>query len=344
MRKSRFLVVLTILLVSLSSCNLSSNKSKGQNQSMLFTSGGRTSEVLIVMADQNWKMSAGDTIRATLGVVPDWTAQAEPEYRLSHIAKAQYGSMYKKFRNILIIEFDTSIKNAKMRIKRNKWARPQYIVRITSPNLKSFLDIYSKNYTKIKAYFHANELARIADVYKRSQVRTISKKMNEKFSFKMAFPKGFYIAMNKADFMWLRRPTSLIEEGVLIFSYPYSDTSDFNYNRIIQLRDSLTKAYIPGPVDSSYMKVSNFFPPYYRNVIFKGNYATELRSLWDVKGYAMGGPFMSYSFVDTIANRMIMIDGYIKAPRKSKRDLMLHIEAIFSTFEFVNTPEATKKD
>jgi hypothetical protein len=42
--------------------------------------------------------------------------------------------------------------------------------------------------------------------------------------------------------------------------------------------------------------------------------------------------------VDTIANRMVMIDGYIKAPRKEKRDLMLHIEAIFGSFEFVNSP------
>jgi hypothetical protein len=62
-----------------------------------------------------------------------------------------------------------------------------------------------------------------------------------------------------------------------------------------------------------------------------------------VKGYAMGGPYMSYTFVDTIANRMVMIDGYIKAPRKAKRDLMLHIDAIFSTFEFINTAE-DKKD
>jgi len=337
MRKIGLLGLAVVFMVFFSACD-SKNKKNKSDQSMLFTSGGRTSEVLVVMADQNWKMTPGDTIRATIGVVPDWTAQAEPEYRISHINKAQYGNMYLKFRNILVVKFDKSIHKSSVKVKHNVWAKPQTIVTITSPNIKSFLKAYSETYEQIKEYFHQNELHRIADVYKRSQERTISKRLIEKYSFKMALPKGFYIALDKADFMWLRRPTTEIEEGVLIYSYPYTDTSLFNYQHIINLRDSLTKLYIPGPVDSSYMKVSTFFPPYHRTTFFKGNYATELRSLWDVKGYAMGGPFMSYTFVDTIANRMIMLDGYIKAPRKAKRDLMLHIEAIFDTFEFVNSP------
>ena len=344
MKRYGLFVVVVMMIITMVSCE-GNNKTtkKDDSQSMLYTSGGRTSEVLVVMADQNWEKSAGDTIRATLGGVPDWTAQAEPEYRLAHIAKAQYGSMYKKFRNILIVEFDKSLKKSKVSVQHNVVARPQTIVRIQSPNLKSFLTAYTNTYEQIKAFYHSNELKRIADVYKRSQDRTITKKLIEKLSFKMAFPEGFYIALDKADFMWLRRPTSAVEEGVMIYTYPYSDTSDFNYKRIIALRDSLTKVYIPGPVDSSYMKVSSFFPPYHISTSFKGNYATEIRSLWDVKGYAMGGPYMSYTFVDTIANRMVMIDGYIKAPRKAKRDLMLHIDAIFSTFEFVNASE-DKKD
>ncbi|MCK5856242.1 MAG: DUF4837 family protein [Bacteroidales bacterium] len=343
MKNIEIIVVVLMLFFTMASCDREKNSSKkNASQSMLFTSGGRTSEVLVVMADQNWKMSAGDTIRATIGVVPDWTAQAEPEYRLAHISKAQYGSMYTKFRNILIVEFDKSLKKSKVSVQYNVVARPQTIVKIKSPSLSSFLTAYTNTYKQIKSFFHANELSRIADVYKRSQNRVISKRLIEKMAFKMAFPEGFYIATDKADFMWLRRPTSLVEEGVMIYTYPYSDTSDFNYQHIIQLRDSLTRLYIPGPVDDSFMKVSSFFPPYHIKTSFKGNYTTEIRSLWDVKGYAMGGPYMSYTFVDTIANRMIMIDGYIKAPRKAKRDLMLHIEAIFSTFEFVNTPEKNK--
>lgn len=330
-------VVFAIFLIAL--INSCGTKNKKSQQSMLFTSGGRTSEVLVVMADQNWKKSAGDTIRHTIGEVPPWMAQREAEYRVAQIAKHQFGPVFQKFRNILIVEFKPSLKKVKISVRHNVWARPQTIVKIQSPDLNSFLSAYTNYFPQIKAYFHKNELSRIADAYRGMEVKPISKRISQKFSFKMIFPKGFEIATDELDFMWLRHPTLDVEEGVMIYTYPYSDTSNFNYQNIIQLRDSITKKYIPGPVNGSYMKVSSFFPPAVYTKKFKGNYSTEIRSLWDVHGYAMGGPFISYTFVDTLANRMIVLDGYIKAPGKEKRDLMLHIEAIFSSFQFVNGVE-----
>jgi hypothetical protein len=337
MSKIGFLVVVVLFVGMFSSCDSKDGKSK---QGMLFTSGGRPSEVLVVMPKQNWKMTVGDTIRNTLGETPLWMAQNEPEYRLSQIEKSQFGKIFQKFRNILIVEFDESLTKTKITVQQNVHARPQTIVKIQSPNLNSFLTAYTHTYKQIKTYYHKNELLRISEAYKKMEVKKISKKMREKYSFKMVLPEGFFIAVDKKDFMWLRRPTREVEEGILIYSYPYTDTSDFNYHRIITLRDSLTKIYIPGPVDGSYMKVSSFFPPVHNTLKFKGNYATEIRSLWDVHGYAMGGPFMSYSFVDTIAGRMIMIDGFVKAPRKPKRDLMLRIEAMLTSFEFINSGDA----
>jgi len=328
-------IISLIIIIILSSCG-GKGKSKKSQQSMLFTSGGRTSEVLVVMNDQNWKRIAGDTIRSTLGVVPDWEAVPEPEYMISHINKVQFGSVYQKFRNILIVEFNPKFKKPKVIVKHDVWAKPQTVVDIKVGDMQSFLRVYSETYQQIKDFYHENELKRIANAYRGLKVKKVSKALIDKFSINMVFPKGFYVATKGADFMWIRRPTRDIEEGVFIYTYPYTDTSNFNYHNILSIRDSITKKYVPGPVDSSYMKVSSVFPPVHKRTEFKGNYATEIRSWWDVHGYAMGGPFISYTFVDTIANRMMCIDGYIKAPRKDKRDLMLHIEAIFSTFEFVN--------
>lgn len=339
MKKISLLVLVVLSLGMISSCDSNTKDNKKPRQSMLYTSGGRPSEVLIVMAEQNWKMSAGDTIRNTLGEVAPWMAQNEPEYRLAQIDKFQFGIVYKKFRNILIVKFDKSYKKSKVKVKHNVWSRPQTVVTITSPNIGSFITAYGNTYEQIKEYYHKNELYRVVDAYERINVKSISKRMQEKFSFKMVVPKGYSIVSDKADFMRIVRLSRDMEEGLLIYTFPYSDTSDFNYHNIIALRDSLTKIYIPGPVDSSYMKVSSFFPPAVYTVKFNGNYATEIRSLWDVHGYALGGPYMSYTFVDTIANRMVMIDGYIQAPRKEKRDIMLRIEAILGSFEFVNETE-----
>jgi hypothetical protein len=342
MKRFGYLLIFLALIGGMSACNNVSEKAEKKEKNILTTSGGRTSEVLVVMGDQNWKKTAGDTIRATLSEVPAWLAAPEPEYRISQINKSQFGTVYKKFRNILIVQFKPELKKAKITFVRNKWAKPQIIATIQAPDLQSFLDIYTENLQRIKDYYHNNELFRIAEAYKGMEEKGVTDKLIKKFSIKMVFPRGFYVATEGADFMWIRRPTAEVEEGVMIYTYPYSDTADFNYHKIIAIRDSITRKYIPGPVDSSFMRVSRVFPPVVSKVLFKGNYATELRSWWDVKGYAMGGPFISYTFVDTVANRMICLDGYIKAPNKDKRDLLLHIEAIFSTFEFVNNTDAKK--
>ncbi len=336
MSRIGILIIFIAITTLISSCD---SKSTKPSKNILFTAGGRTSEVLVVMNNENWKSIAGDTVRNTLGAVPDWQAVAEADFMLAHINKVQFGAVYQKFHNILIVEFKPEVKSPKISVKHNVWARPQTVIRIKVPNMSSFLDIYSKNSNQIQKLFHRNELKRIAGAYKGSEVLELTKKLKEKFSIKMVFPKGFFAASDGADFLWLRRPTRDVEEGIMIYTYPYTDTSNFNYHKIITIRDSITKKYIPGPVDGSYMKISSVFPPMVTTTEFKNNYSTELRSWWDVQGYAMGGPFISYSFVDTIANRMMCIDGYIKAPRKDKRDLILHIEAIFSTFEFVNESE-----
>jgi hypothetical protein len=42
----------------------------------------------------------------------------------------------------------------------------------------------------------------------------------------------------------------------------------------------------------------------------------------------MGGPFVSYTFVDEKRNRVVTLDGYVYAPNAPKRDLMIQLESI----------------
>ncbi len=72
-----------------------------------------------------------------------------------------------------------------------------------------------------------------------------------------------------------------------------------------------------------------------KEVNFKDMYAVEIRGLWDVYNDFMGGPFLSYTFVDEIRNKVITIDSYVYAPKGQKRIFMKEMEAILYSFEFV---------
>ena len=336
--KNIFLIL--VLALSLWSCS-DSNKSKSAS-SIIYTSGGRTSEVLVVVSNGLWNSALGDSVRKSLEQVPGWLARNEPEYIVTQIPAKAFGSIYQKQRNILFIK-KAEVKKPKIKFQKDMFARPQTVVTIKGNSTDQLIQAFDLYKERIRKSFHDNEVTRIARAYKGLEVKTISNKLDQKFGFHMSFPKGFYVANDKADFIWLRRPTSEVEEGVFIYTRPYTDTSCFTMQAMIDARNEITKLYVPGPVDNSYMKVSNVFPPMQFTTKFKGVYASQLRSLWDVHGYAMGGPFVSYTFVDEAANRLITIDGYIKAPKKEKRDLLLHIEAIFNSFAYTSQKDSKKQ-
>ncbi len=335
---NRFLKGLALFIVivfTIISCKNNPNDPE-KSTSILYTSGGRTSEILIVISERLWKSPLGDSIKASLLSTPLWSARTESEYIITHIPYKAFGDIYQKQRNIIFIK-KADIPKPRIELRNNVYARPQSLISIRAKNVEELTNTFVKFQNRIKSTFHKNELIRIKNAYKGLEVKSLTNKLDKKFGFHLICPKGFYMAKDAADFAWLRRPTPDVEEGILIYTRPYTDTSDFSLNSIIDNRNQITKKYIPGPVDGSFMKTSSFFPPYYKLTEFKGSYAALLRSLWDVKGYPMGGPFISYTFVDKQANRLITLDGYIKAPKKDKRDLMLHVEAIINSFEYTKT-------
>lgn len=330
-RKIALSLILSVLVL-ISSC-LKDSKQTKSTKNLLYTSGGRTSEVLIVISNDLWKTSLGDTLIYSLQSVPLWLSRAEPEYEISHIPLSSFGAVYQKQRNIMIFK-KAELKEPKIEVRHNLFSTPQTVITIKANSVQGFTDTYLKYQNQIKEFFHKNEVNRIAKAYKNIDLKSISGKLEKQFGFSLSFPEGFYIADQKANFAWIRRPAGDIEEGVFIFIKPYTDTASFGMQAIINYRNEMTSKFVPGPVKGSYMKVSDYFPPLKRMVDFKGNYASQLRSFWDVEGYPMGGPFISYTFVDTIANRLITLDGYIKAPKEEKRDLILHLEALLVSFQF----------
>lgn len=310
----------------------SCNEDKSSN-SIIYTSGGKTSEVLVVMSDEVWKSQLGDTIQSVLKEVKPWFAQEEPAFDLFHIQIEAFIDVYQKYHNILIVRINPDLEKNIIKAKSDVYAKPQTVVEIKAKTSKEAMQIFLEHGSQIMDLYHENELSRIGEAYKGLEVDSIGDKLLEKFGFKLVIPRGFYMAVNKADFAWLRKVTPDIEEGILIYTQPYNSTSDFDPDTIISRRNQLTRLFVPGPLDSTWMKVSSVFPPFSAETTFKGNYAELVRSWWDVQNFPMGGPFLSYTFVDTVANRLITLDGFIKAPKKNKRDLLLHVETIINSFQ-----------
>ncbi len=185
----------------------------------------------------------------------------------------------------------------------------------------------------IKATFDETEKTRINQAFKAIEEKSTGTEVRKIFNFSMVFPNEFKIAKKTKNFAWIRQESKEYSQGIMIYTYPYSDKKQLNSQYIIALRNSLTKQYIPGPTDGSYMTTEKEFAPVSKEINFSGLYAVEIRGLWKLIGDFMGGPFINYTFVDEKNNRIIMLDGYLYSPKKPKRDLLKQIEAIIYTYK-----------
>ena len=304
------------------------------------TSSGKTAEMIVVTnSDTIWEGKAGDTIRAFFKQDYEVLPQPEPLFEMSYISMKKFNNtkMFQSHHNIFIVDIDPNVKESVIKVRKDVWASPQYVINITSPSNEDFITFFNEKKKTVLATLMESEYARLINIYKGFRDRDIINSLRENFKLSMEVPSGFYIAKEFADFAWIRKETKHNSQALMIYTYDFVDTMTFDPSRIISFRNALTEEYIPGPSEGSYMVVAREYSPVISERIdFNGMFAVRTKGLWRLEGDFMGGPFVNYTFVDEKRNKVITIDGYVYAPNKPKRDLMIQTEAIIHSLKLVD--------
>ena len=91
----------------------------------------------------------------------------------------------------------------------------------------------------------------------------------------------------------------------------------------------MTKNYIPGAIRGAYPILSTIYEyPEYREITIKSKKGIEMRGLWESVGDNMGGPFYSFSFINSDQTAVVTVDGFVYAPEEYKRDYLREVESI----------------
>jgi len=317
-KKSIYFLFVTLILAS-----CSESKSKGPN------STGRGSEIIVVCSKPAWKSAVGDSIRALLMQDMPGLPEAEPEYTLINVSEKDFSTFLQTHRNVLVIDIKASNRKSKVETLRNVWAHPQRVIKVKAGSDTAFFNLFAKHSEAIKELFNQNERARFRELNSLSRNYAVEKILAEDFGINMVISKDFYLAKKMTDFVWLRSEATTMSLGLMIYTYPYKDTAQMNPAAILAARDRYTKLYVPGPLEGSYMTTEReFYQPVSRKILFKNMFAIETRGLWKTFGDFMGGPFVNYAIVDAPRQRIIVFDGYVYYPNKSKRNYVRQLESI----------------
>jgi hypothetical protein len=304
-------------------------------------STGKTNEILIVTNNQKqWESPVGETIREFFEQDMIGLPQPEAIFYLFNIPESAMNKIFRRIHNIFIVDINPDITKPLIEIKRNLWARPQMVIKITAPDEGIFISLFLEHRERFLKLYNDLEIQRTNEYFSMAKSVSLTRKLKNKFGLSLDIPGGFAIAYEDKDFIWLRQTLHKAKQdaelGIMVYTYNYNNTSAFSPENIITVRDSITKRHVPGPTKGSFMAVSDqFFPPVFtRTSDFTTDFAVETRGLWKVVNDFMGGPFISYTFVDPEHERVITLDGYVYNPNGLKRNFVRQLEAIFNTLKF----------
>ncbi len=113
---------------------------------------------------------------------------------------------------------------------------------------------------------------------------------------------------------------------------PYENKSQLTKEGLKEIRNMLGREYVSTTLDSSFMKVNDRDLPLFVSVTeINGHYALEGRGIWEMENDFLGGPFVSYLINDEANKQLVMVDGFVLAPGRKKRELMEELVQVLQT-------------
>ena len=339
-RQTINLLGIVLMMLVLSSCG---GDGKGGGKS-LFTpvSSGRPYEMLVVIDKGMWERPAGRALFNVLDQDVPGLPQPERSFRISNVGPDRFERGFRIFRNIIDVDIQPIYTQAKLKYSRDSYSSPQMIMTIQAPDEKSFEEFVQKNGQVIIDFFTKAEMNRQIALLKKEHSEVVSTKVNSMFGCDVWVPAEMDRYKEGKDFLWASsdKPSSDVSINFVIYSYPYRDKNTFTKDFFVHKRDSVMKINIPGSLEGQYVATEADYVDV-KDFSVKGEYAFEARGLWYMENDMMGGPFVSHARVDRPNGRVVVVEAFVYAPEKKKRDLMRQMEAALYT---LNLPQEQQID
>ncbi len=326
--KSAVLLLLSALV--LTACN---RKPKDREQ-YLPNITGNAGEVLVVINKGYWEGELGSTLREILAGEYPFLPQREAVFKLFNATPGGFTGSYLLHRNIVIVNVSPEVDTTGIRMTRNSWAKPQVIVTVSATTPEEASELISDNRELIVNTIEQAERDRLIASSKKYEDKEVRMAVTENIGGSPYFPTGFTMKKNTPEFMWISQETTYVNQGILIFKFPYTDSSQLTPEYLKNKLHDLWQANVPGMRENSYMTFNKVIDPGFNNIEYNGQTMVEMRGLWEVENDYMGGPFVCHIFPDPARENIIILNAFVYAPKYDKRKYLRQVESIIYSFDW----------
>ncbi len=261
----------------------------------------------------------GDTdniVRQALETDVPGLPQREPLFHVTTADAEQMATTTRLARSIVTVDIDSGqYTRVSVRRERDVYATPQTVVHLHAPStdaLRQYLSIDNTLVRLLTRHEYNAEIARLR-AHHNPKAEAAIRRM---FGCTMSIPSTMTASKRGKDFIWLSDNSAYGMTNICIYTS--------------ENRDSVMRINIKGETDDMYMTTVR--QSVTRQQVYPhGQTVTVTRGLWEMKGDAMGGPFVSHTLTDSLSGKTIVAEAFVYAPSMPKRNLLLRAEAALYT-------------
>lgn len=318
-----------VLCLLLTACG---EEKQGDKKRYLPESNGNLNSISVVIDNDLWEGKIGEAIRKTFAASIYGLPVDEPMFKLRQIPPQVFDGFATRSRIILKIEKGETIEPT-TKIANEAFAKPQTVAIVGGKTNDDIIYQITEAKDKIIDAFNKEE---VKEKQRRIKLDLLDvSAIESKLGFTVNIPSAYRIAKADDDFFWIRKNLSNSKTiEVMFYEVPLETISqgDSTVVDIVKMRNNITKTRIPGE-DDIYMAVDDAYAPGMFDAIVDNKPAYEVRGIWEMKGFTMAGPFITYAIEDKVNKRYLIADGYVYAPSLQKAEYVFELESIIKSIK-----------
>lgn len=354
-----------VLLIALAAVSCNSDK---KSTEYLPAATGKPGDILLIIDSVQWNGPLGEELRNILYAQVPGLPREEPTFNVIRIHPGKKLNVITQIRNMMYVftldQFTPGARKIRegfsqqtldkirtdtsfyMSIVKDEYARGQEVMYLYGDTEENLVRHLRQNGKTIADHFNNLERHRVQErLRKVKTTQGISTMLKNEWQCQLRVPVGYKLADKTDDFIWLRSMEAEVDKNIFLSRRPYESEYQLLPDSLIAWRDSVAQKYLFGdPADPiSYVVTErnlSFRPVQARQVKIGDHFAMELRGLWRTNNKTMGGPFLSYTLVDSRKGMLYYIEGFVFSPGKAQREIMREMEAVLWTFKTSEEPPA----
>ena len=326
----KYLAAVLAAVIALTSCS-----EEKKRKALMPNISGKAGEVIVVIDKGNWEGAVGTVLRDSLAKETPFLPQREPLFGLVNVPQNAFTNMFQIHRNIIVVNIENTVTEPGVVIRKDVWATPQTVIYINAADKEGAVKLIEENSALISVTIEQAERDRIIRNIKKYEELKLAPVVTQMVGGSPHFPSGYKLKKRTSDFIWIEYAIQDVTQGILIYKYPVVEGEQMlSLDSILENSNEMLRNNVPGMFENTYMTTSTAVRPGIEYKRYKGLDFAEIRGFWEVYNDYMGGPFVSHAFYSQDGQEVIVLQGFVYAPKYDKRQYLRQVESVIYSFEW----------